>query len=324
MDLAVLSAALAMFSNLQRIGPNYEYCCAHDPENVRVPILSDVQRNTLLEDPFIRPLRSRQPGLARPLVSLLFGLGLTRRRVLNMEINAIPWSFWKEDAPSGIQNSALQLIHAAFQSLESMNLCIVVDADDFEVSMHGTMPLSITSFLGAAHILRRLQLGFRYCEDCDASAFEGVNWIARTTPRVEPLFATLTLPSLAMLTIAHCILTEESFIGFIQRHATTLKSLRLTKIVLDNQPAELTSWERVWKQLAPIVKLDVILLRDTLDDDYLQDFASHGKLDLGPYHNALEFFISNRGQTECPKWSEFLSWRNQVLLVPYEDYVRPW
>ena len=272
MDFAILSAALAMFSNLQRIGPIYECRRARDLKNVQVPIISDVQRNTLLEDPFVGTLRSGRYGLARPLVSLLSGLGLTRRRILNMEINAIPWSFWKwsfwkEGAPSGVQKSTLQLIYAAFQHLESMDVCIVVDCYDLELSLRGILPLSITSFLGAAHSLRRLQLEFKGRQDRDASAFEGVNWIARSIPRAGPLFATLTLPSLAMLSIANCILTEESLIGFIQRHATTLKSLRLIGIVLDNRSAEPTSWERVWKQLAPIVNLDVISLRDTLDDD---------------------------------------------------------
>ena len=318
MDLAVLSAALAMFSNLQRIGPNYKYCCAHDPENVRVPILSDVQRNTLLEDPFICPLSSRQPGLARPLVSLLSGLGLTRRRILDMKMNAIPWSFWKEVVPSGAQNSTLQLMYAAFQHLESIDICIVFDCYDLEVSMQGIMPLSITNFLGAAHSLRRLQLEFQGRQDCDASAFGGIDWTARTTPRAGPLFATLTLPSLAMLTIVNCILTEESFIGFIQRYATTLKSLRLIGIVLDNQSAEPTSWERVWKQLAPILNLDVILQSNNVDDDNLQELAYGGNLDLGPYDNALEFFISNRGQTKCPKWSEFVSRTKRLLLAPDE------
>ena len=316
MDLAMLSAALAMLPNLQNIESKYETCFVHGHKNVPVPMLSDLQLNTLLKNPFIGPTRSRQPGLARPLVSLLSGLGLTRRHILKIQMNDIPWSFWKEDLPSGVHNSALQLIHVAFRHVESMIACIVVDAYDLEVSMQGNMPRSITNFLGAAHSLRRLQLEFQCHEDCDESAFEGTNWMARTTPRAGPLFATLTLPSLAMLTIANCKLTEESFIGFIKRHATTLKSLGLTMIVLDNQSAEPTSWERAWKQLAPLLNLDVIDLSSSVDDDYFQEDAWDGDLDLNPYYNALEMFIYYRGQTKYPKWSEFFSRSNRFPLAP--------
>ena len=318
MDLAMLSAALAMLPNLQNIESKYETCPVHGRNNVPVPMLSDLQWNTLLKNPFIGPTRSRQPGLARPLVSLLSGLGLTRKQILKMEMNDIPWSFWKEDCPSGIHNSALQLIQVAFRHLESMTACIVVDAYDLEFSMQGIMPPSITSFLGTAHSLRRLELEFQCREDCDVSAFEGANWIART-PRAGPLFATLTLPSLAMLTIANCKLTEESFIGFIRRHATSLKSLDLIMIDLDNQSAEPTSWERVWKQLAPRLDLDVIDLSGTVDDDNFQEVACDGDLDLNPYYNALETFIYYRGQTKCPKWSEFYSWGKRLLLAPDEN-----
>lgn len=319
MDLAMLSAALAMLPNLRTIEPRYECCCVHGHRNVQVPILSDVQWKTLLENPFIGPSRSRQPGLARPLVSLLSGLGLTRRQILTMEIDSIPWSFWKEDGPSGIRNIALQLIQAAFRHLESMSVCIVVDAYDLEVSLQGIMPLSMTNFLGAAHNLRRLQLGFQSRMDGDASAFEGTNWIARTTPRAGRLFATLTLPSLAALGFANCILTEESFIGFIRRHATTLKTLRLVMIVLDNQSAERTSWERVWKQLAPMLNLDMIDLSTVVDDDNFKEVACDGDIDLHPYYEALENFIYDRGQTKCPKWTEFYAWSKRLLLAPDEN-----
>ena len=311
MDLPMLSAALAMLPNLQTIGP---YSDIDDHEDLR-----DVQRNTLLKNPFISVWRSRQPGLARPLVSLLSGLGLSRRRILNMETNAIPWSFWKEDGPSGVQNGALQLIHAAFRHLESLNVWIVVDAYDLEVSMQGIMPHSITSFLGAAHSLRRLELKFQCRQDCDWSTFEGVNWMAREAPRAGPLLAMLTLPSLAILSFATCILTEESFIGFIGRHATTLKSLCLIMIVLDNQSTEPTSWERVWKQLAPLLNLDVIDLNSIADDDNFQDVACDGDLNPDLYYNALEVFIYNRGQTQCPKWSEINSWGERLLLARDEN-----
>ena len=314
MDLPILSAALAMLPNLQTIGPNYAYLSFDVLEDLRDPILMDVQRNTLLENPFIIGWESRQPGLARPLVSLLSGLGLARRRVLNMATNAIPWSFWKEDGPSGVQNGALQFIHAAFRHLESMTACIVVDAYDLEVSMQGIMPLSITTFLGAAHCLRRLDLEFQCRKDCDRSTFEGINWLARRCPRTGPLFATLTLPSLAILSLTNCILTEESFIGFIERHVTTLKSLSLEMIVLDNQSAEPTSWERVWKQLAPLLSLDVIDLGASVDDEYLEGIIDCD-LDLNPYYNAVEMFIYYRGQTKYPKWSEFLSGSERFPLA---------
>ena len=319
MDLPMLSAALAMLPNLQTIGPNYGCLFVYDLEVLRVPILLDVQRNTLLKNPSISGWRSRQPGLARPLVSLLSGLGLSRRRILNMATNAIPWSFWKEDGPSGVHNSALQLIHVAFRHLESMTACILVDAYDLEVSMQGIMPLSIANFLGAGHNLRRLELEFQCRKDCDRSTFEGINWMAREAPRAGPLFATLTLPSLAILSFTNCILTEESFIGFIGRHATTLKSLGLTMIVLDNQSAEPTSWERVWKQLAPLLNLTVIDLSSIVDDDNFQEVACDGYLDLNPYYYALEMFIYSRGQTKCPKWSEFYLMSERLLLAQDEN-----
>ena len=316
MDLAMLSAALAMLSNLQNIESKYESCRVYGRRNAWVPILSELRWNTMLETPFIGPTRSRQPGLARPLVSLLSGLGLTRRQILKMEMTNIPWSFWKEDFPSGIHNSALQLIHVAFRHLESMTACILVDAYDLEVSMQGIMPLSITNFLGAARSLRRLELQFQCRQDCDRSTFEGVNWMARWTPRAGPLFATLTLPTLAILSLANCILTEQSFIGFIKRHATTLKSLCLNTIFLDNQNAEPTSWERVWKQLAPLLNLNVIHLSFIVDGDNFQGIVCDGDPDLNPYYKSLEVFIYERGQTKCPKWSDFYLRSKQLLLAP--------
>ena len=319
MDLAMLSAALAMLPNLQNIESNYETCLFFGRKNVRVPMLSDLQRNTLLKNPFIDHTESRQPGLARPLVSLLSGLGLTRRQILKIEMNDIPWSFWKEDRSSGIHNSALQPIHVALRHLKSMNACIVVDAYDLEVSMQGIMPHSITNFLGAADSLRRLELKFQCRQDCDWSTFEGVNWVAREAPRAGPLLAALTLPSLATLSFANCILTEESFIRFIGRHNTTLKSVCLDMIVLDNQSTEPTSWERVWKQLAPLLNLDVIDLNSIADDDNFQDVAGDGDLDPSLYYSALEKFIYNRGQTKCPKWSDGNSWGNRLLLARDEN-----
>lgn len=96
MDLAILSAALAMLPNLRTIEPiENTYPDADGPtpydsimgnENSWVPVLSDLQRDTLLPNPFVDALISTQPGPARPLVSLLSGLGLTRKQILTMEI----------------------------------------------------------------------------------------------------------------------------------------------------------------------------------------------------------------------------------------------
>ena len=166
MYLVVLSTGLAMLPNLRTIksiGSTYlnrtiatPYHSITGHEEHWLPIISDVQRATFLPDPFVDPTVSTQSGLARPLASLICGLGLARKQIRTMELNMIPWEFWKQGGPSGFEHGVRPHIRAAFQYLESLELCFIVDAYDLEVPLQGLMPLSISTFIGAAAGLRLL------------------------------------------------------------------------------------------------------------------------------------------------------------------------
>lgn len=313
MDFAILSAALAMLPNLRAIEsiviptPYHSIIGSEDSSDT---VLSDLQMHTLL-NPLVDPPLSTKTGRARPLASLLSGLGLTRKQILTMEIEDIAWSFWEQDGLSGFQHGAQQLIHAAFRHLEKLFVSFLVDAYDLEVRLQGLMPLSIANFIGAAQRLQSLELIFDCHKDEDRAHFDGTNRLAMFCPRAGQLFATLTLPNLAIFRLQACILTEGILIGFIRRHATTLKHIHINMVVLDNQSAESTSWEKTLKQIAPILVLDSVRLRHLWCDD-IENVILAGDLDpqqyssrLARYCQGLAEFLFNGGQTDCPKILDF-------------------
>lgn len=319
MDLAILSAALAMLPNLRTIEPiENTYPDADGPtpydsimgnENSRVPVLSDLQRDTLQPNPFVDALISTQPGPARPLVSLLSGLGLTRKQILTMEIYYLAWSFWEEDGPSLFQQ---QLIPAAFQRLEQLEVHFLVDIYDLEVRLQGLMPPSIASFIGAAPRLRLLNLNFQYYGgNINRAGFENTNRLGRKFSRAGRLFATLNLPNLAMFRLGCCMLTEGILIDFIRRHASTLKEIEMDTVVLDSRSADATSWEKTLKQIAPMSFLDLVELWWLLSDDFENiilaadpDFEARDSRHRS-YCEGLTSFLHHRGQTDCPKILDF-------------------
>lgn len=219
MDLIVLSAALPMLQNLRTIesiekafrnravATPYDSIAGHEKD--WVPILSDLQTETLLPTPFIDLSQSTQPETVRPLAPLISGLGLARRQLPTKELRRIPWSFWKQEGPSGFEHGVRSHIHAAFRYLESLDVQFVVDVYDLEVSLQGLMPPSANNFIGAAPGLRLLDLTFRSDEeDDDGAGFGDANW--GTLPRTGQVFATLNLPNLAIFRLWSCILPRKS------------------------------------------------------------------------------------------------------------------
>lgn len=319
MDLVILSAAFAKLPNLGTIEPinysviagtratPYDSIKGHDTN--WIPILSNLQRDTLLPKPFVDLYVSTRLGLARPLASLFAGLGVTRQQVLTMELSEIPWAFWEQDGPSGFQHGAQQFIHAAFRQLEYLDVIFLVDAHDLWTRLQGVLPLSINSFIEAAPSLRQLHLDFHYHEH-DRANVAGTDWLWNLA-RAGQLFATLTLANLARFSVKSCTLTEAILIGFMRRHTATLKDLCITDVTLDDDSIESTSWEKTLKQIAPILSLDGITLSYLQSDDIENvieaedpDFeASESRIEA--YCQCLEEFLRQRGQTDCPKILDF-------------------
>ena len=216
MDLAILSTALAMMPNLQSIEPIEEWCCDRDflsstpfsaitsDEDQWEPILSEVQRDTLLGEPFADHAFSTQLGLIRPLATLLSSLGLTRKPVLTLDITSIAWSFWEDNGPSGFSLDAQQLILTAFRHLEYLTVVFGIDDGDLVARLQGLLPLSLTTFLKAAPRLRQLDVEFDYYGPDDTeTTFGDPNWQAGVFPHMGQLFPTLTLPTLTSIRLSH-------------------------------------------------------------------------------------------------------------------------
>ncbi|CAF9935263.1 hypothetical protein IMSHALPRED_010164 [Imshaugia aleurites] len=315
MDLEFLIAAFALLPNLRDIysmamqSSTTPYYSIRRRKNGMDPVLSALQRDTLLPKPFVDTSVSTQTGLSRPLASLLSGLGLTRKQIYSIVVADIAWSFWKQDGPSGFQHVGQELIDAAFQQLKNMYVILVVDAYDLEVRLQGMLPLSISTFIGAAKRLQWLTLEFGcYAKDEDGAGFD--NNIATRSPRAGQLFAKLTLPCLVTLHFGNCILTEEILIGFMKRHSTTLKYLHLVEVDLDNQSMESTSWAETLKQIAPILALETVnllaLRSDDIENVIVADTngeACNSRVDA--YCKGLTRFLRNRGQTGCPRILDF-------------------
>ena len=296
MDLAMLSAALAMLPNLRAIESvdeafNYQ----------ATPILSGLRSRTL----------PRQSGLGRPLASLLCSLGLTRKQIVTMEIDPIPWSFWQDKGPSGFLHDVQQLIHSAFRSLERMIAYFPIDIDDPEVRLQRLVPTSITTFIAAAPRLRSLELSFIcYHGQGEGSDLEDTDWLERSC-HAGQVFAALTLPNLVEFRIAYCRLPEKILEDFIARHATTLRKIIMSAVVLDNGSNESTSWEKTLRLVAPILSLDKATLLSLRCDDILNVILK-GDTDevardrrLSAYCQALEGFLLERGRTECPRIADY-------------------
>lgn len=307
-DLATLSAAFASLPNL-RIIKAMDTAFRYD-----VPLSpSDLQRDTSLLEPFINSsVYSTQPEISRPLASLISGLGLTRKRILTMEMKRIAWSFWENNGPSGFLHDAERLIHAAFQHLESMTVHFGVDLYDLQVRLQGMLPPSITRFIGSSPRLRRLELGFSACDiGGEQTEFDGTNWLPIIYPRAGQLFAALTLPNLAIFRLNCCTLTENILKQFITRHSTTLKEVVMAGVVLENRSEESTSWEKTLKDIAPIMFLDVAALASLSSDD-IESIVLAGDPDLEArlsrskaYCLALTLFLLSRGRAPCPRIVDF-------------------
>lgn len=311
MDLIVLSAALPMLQNLRTIesiekafrngavATPYDFIAGHEKD--WVPILSDLQTETLLPTPFIDLSQSTQPETARPLAPLISGLGLARRQLRTKELRRIPWSFWKQEGPSGFEHGVRSHIHAASRYLESLDIQFVVDVYDLEVSLQGLMPPSANNLFGAAPGLRLLDLTFLcYEEDDDGAGFGDANW--GTLPRTGQVLATVNLPNLVIFRLWSCILTEETLIDFIRRHSTTLKEISMSFVRLDNRSFESTSWEETLKQIAPILFLDWVKLRWLWSDD-IEDVVGAGD----PNDEAF----SSRHAAYCQSLADFL-WNREA------------
>ena len=146
-------------------------------------------------------------------------------------------------------------------------------------------------------------------EDDFGADLDYTDWLARKIyPRAGQLFATLRLPNLAIFRLRFCILTEESLVGFIRRHAATLKEIRVSCVALDSKSKESTSWEKAFKKIAPILSLDLVELEwlqgDDIGDLHLaKDPANTARYKA--YCKCLAEFLYHRGQTECPKIADF-------------------
>ena len=303
MDLAILSAALAMLPNLRAIKSMEE---AFD--YWATPITSELQSVTLV---FAKPVPARS-GLARPLASLLSALGLTRKQILSIEISEIPWSFWEDNPPSGFLPDVQQLVPTAFRHLESMVVTFCVDINDLDVRLQGLLPTSISIFIGAAPGLRSLDLSFLYYDgEDDESDWQDPHWLAKLCPRAGQLFAALTLPNLGIFCLASCRLPEKVLKDFITRHATTLKGIRIAAVALDNGSNESTSWEKTLRLVAPILFLDCVVLWSLYCDDILNVILAGDPDDVAHDHRhrayciALEGFLLERGRTACPRISDY-------------------
>ena len=296
MDLPMLSAALAMLPNLRAI-ESMDEAFAHRA----TPLLSGLQSRTL----------PRQYGLGRPLASLLCGLGLTRKQIVTMEIDPIPWSFWQDMGPLGFLHDVQQLIHSAFRSLERMRTYFPMDIDDLEFRLQRLLPTSITTFIAAAPRLRSLELSF-YCyhgQD-DGSDLGEPDWL-ETSCNAGQVFAALTLPSLVEFSLAYCRLPEKILEDFIARHATTLKEINLSAVALDNGSNESTSWEKTLRLVAPILFLDEAVLWSLHCDDILNVILKGDPDEVARDHRhsaycqALAAFLLKRGRTQCPRIADY-------------------
>ena len=296
MDLAMLSAALAMLPNLRAIRSMDEVF------DYRVTtILSGLQRCTL----------PRDSGLGRPLASLLCGLGLTRKQIVTMGIDSIPWSFWEDKGSSVFLNGAQQLFHSAFRNLESMTVSFSIDTDDLEVRLQGFLPSSITIFISAAQRLRSLDLSFTsYHGDHDRLYLEDKNWWERL-PNVGQVFTALTLPNLVEFRLALCKIAGKNLEDFITRHASTLERIRICGVALDSESIEPTSWAKTLRLVAPIVYLDKVSLYSLFCDDIINVILAEEPDDIAhdrrheAYCKALEDFLLQRGRTECPRIADY-------------------
>ena len=295
-DLAMLSAALAMLPNLRVIKSMEEafgYCAT--------PILSGLQSSTL----------PRQSYIGRPLASLLCGLGLTRRQIVTLEMDEVPWGFWQDKGPSGFLDDVQQLIYSAFRSLESMIVCFFIDVKDLEVRLQNLLPTSITTFVAAAQRLRPLDISlYCYYGEQDGSDSEDIFWLEKP-PNVGQVFAALKLPNLVDFRLSYCTLPEKILQDFITRHATTLKGICMFDVVLDNESDKSTSWEKILRLVAPISFLDRVALWSLYCDDIIDQVLAEDRDVVAcanrqsAYCEALAAFWLNRGRTECPRIADY-------------------
>ena len=297
MDLAMLSAALAMLPNLRAI-ESMDGAVVYGTTS----ILSGLQ---------LCSTSPRQPGLARPLASLLCGLGLTRKQIVTLDIDTIPWSFWEEKGPSGFLHDVQQLIHSAFRNLEKMAAYFLIDIDDLEVRLQRLLPTSITTFIAAAQRLRSLDLSFLcYRGEEGELNFVDMEWL-ETSCHAGQLFAALTLPNLVEFRLAFCRLPQEILEDFIARHASTLKDISMSVVYLDNGPMESTSWEKALRLVSPLLFLDWVDLWLVYSDD-INKIILAGDTDIVKrdgrhmaYCRALAAFLRTRGRAECPRIAEY-------------------
>ena len=295
-DLATLSAALTMLPNLRAIrsmGEAFGYCTT--------PISSVLQNSTL----------PRQSCIGRPLASLLFGLGLTRRQIVTMEMDPISWRFWHDDGPSGFLYDVRQLIHLAFRCLESMIVCFFIDIEDLEVRLQSLLPTSITTFVAAAQRLRSLDISF-YCYygEHDGSDLEDTHWLEKP-PNMGQVFGALTLPNLVSFRLSYCTLPEKILQDFIIRHTTTLKGICMSVVTLDNGSDKSTSWENTLRLIAPISFLDRVALSSLYCDDIINEVLAEDPDVVAANHRhseyckALAAFLLKRGRAKCPRIADY-------------------
>ena len=302
MDLAMLSAALAMLPNLREVKPLEQ---AFDYK--ATAFLSELQSDTLV---FAEPV-STQSGLARPLASLISALGLTRKQILTIQLYEIRWSFWEDNQPSGVLPDVQQLVPAAFRHLESMIVSFFVDLSDLEVRLQGSWPTSITTFVAAAQRLRSLEIWFLpYHGEDDGSNLEFPG-APEESCHAGQIFAALTLPNLVEFSLDYCRLPERVLEDFIARHASTLKTIGISLVALEKGSNESTSWEKTLRSVAPILSLESVALSWLYCDDIFNVILAGDSDEVArigrhkAYCDALGDFLLQKGRTESPRIAEY-------------------
>lgn len=188
-----------------------------------------------------------------------------------------------------------QLIHTAFRHLERISVCFLVDPYDVEVRLQGMLPLSTTTFIGAASRPRLLDVdSHSYERDEDGADIDYKNGLARTFPRAGQLFTTLRLHT-----------DGGNPYLFHQTALQHVKKFSICDVDLDNKSSVPTSWEKTLKQIALVLFLGWTKLSWLRSDD-IENVVPENPLSEAynsrhaAYCEGLTLFLDKRGQTVIP------------------------
>ena len=316
----IYDLAITSFSNLKDIRicrseswpslvlNSYDFISGN--ESIPIPIVTALQRDVLLNNPFARANRhllfgpqNSETHINSAALSLTRALTKAQKKIQVMDFNKISWSMEAATSPTD-RDDYKCYTRAVLPNLRT--LIFKLEWQGLNGSEPGLTAMStqFADFLSSAVNLEEAFLDF---EVPSWTMYDDLNpqqppyyiwkWNDPHVSNLSSIFGQVQLPKLKHLRLQECAITGSAFTQFMTRHSQTLRSLEIgqLKLVSGSQ-----GWRPVMEAVAPKMSLDMVKI-DRLIDGVVETQAQRS---LGEPRGGNRLAFEDRHLTVTALWQE--------------------